>query len=61
VVKPLGLLARKRQDLLGTWSKIAHLLRFRRRARRLNWLKVDTTPALQHLPSKVKTIEHYDE
>jgi hypothetical protein len=61
VVEPLGLLARKRQDLLGTWSKIAHLLRFRRRARRLNWLKVDTTPALQHLPSKVKTIEHYDE
>jgi hypothetical protein len=30
VVEPLGLLARKRQDLFGTWSKIAHLLRFRR-------------------------------
>jgi hypothetical protein len=24
VVEPLGLLARKRQDLLGTWSKIIH-------------------------------------
>ena len=25
VVEPLGLLARKRQDLLGTWSKIIHV------------------------------------
>ena len=24
VVEPLGLLARKRQDLLGTWRKIIH-------------------------------------
>ena len=24
VVEPLGLLARKRQDLLGAWSKIIH-------------------------------------
>jgi hypothetical protein len=24
VVEPLGLLARKRQDLLGSWSKIIH-------------------------------------
>jgi hypothetical protein len=24
VVEPLGLLARKRQELLGTWSKIIH-------------------------------------
>jgi len=29
--------------------------------RRLTLLKVDTTPALQHLPSKVKNIEYCDE
>jgi hypothetical protein len=36
-------------------------LRFRSRVRRLTLLKVDTTPALQHLPSKVKNIEYCDE
>ena len=29
VVEPLGLLASKRKDLLGAWSKIIHPLRFR--------------------------------
>src|SRR6478736_5266781 len=53
VVKPLGLLARKRQDLLGAWSKIIHYC-VSEAGRRLSLLKVDTTPALQHLPSKVK-------
>src|SRR5258708_40106106 len=60
VVEPLGLLARKRQDLLGAWSKIIHYC-VSEAGRRLTLLKVDTTPALQHLPSKVKTIEYSDE
>ena len=55
VVEPLGLLARKRQDLLGTRSKIIHhrvpLLG------PLTLLKVDTTSAFQHLTSKPKEIE----
>src|SRR6516165_5611353 len=59
VVEPLGLLARKRQDLLGAWSKIIHhrvaLLG------PLSLLKVDTTSAFQHLTSKPKEIECCDE
>jgi hypothetical protein len=46
---------------LGTWSKIIHHCISRCRAGRLTLLKVDTTPALQHLPSKVKKIEYCDE
>jgi hypothetical protein len=61
VVEPLGLLARKRQDLLGAWRKIIHYCVSEARPRRLILLKVDTTPALQHLPSKVKEIEYCDE
>jgi hypothetical protein len=60
VVEPLGLLARKRQDLLGAWRKIIHYC-VSEAGRRLSLLKVDTTPALQHLPSKVKNIEYCDE
>ena len=60
VVEPLGLLARKHQDLLGAWSKIIHYC-VSAAGRRLSFLKVDTTPALQHLPSKVKKIEYCDE
>jgi hypothetical protein len=60
VVEPLGLLARKRQDLLGAWSKIIHYC-VSEAGRRLSFLKVDTTPALQHLLSKVKKIEYCDE
>ena len=59
VLEPLGLLARKRQDLLGAWRKIIHhcvpLLG------PLTLLKVDTTSAFQHLTSKSKEIECYDE
>src|SRR6516165_6034516 len=56
VVEALGLPARKRQDLLGAWSKIIHYCVFEagRRLSCLSLLKVDTTLALQHLPSKVK-------
>jgi len=36
-------------------------LRFRSRARCLTLSKVDATPAVQHLPSKVKNIEYCDE
>jgi hypothetical protein len=53
VVEPLGLLARKRQDLLGARSKIIHYC-VSEAGRRLSLLKVDTTPAFQYLPSKVK-------
>jgi len=60
VVEPLGLLARKRQDLLGARSKIIHYC-VSEAGRRLSLLKVDTAPALQHLPSKVKKIEYCDE
>ena len=60
VVEPLGLLARKRQDLLGAWSKIIHYC-VSEAERRLSLLKVDTTPALQHLTSKPKEIECRDE
>jgi hypothetical protein len=45
VVEPLGFLARKRQDLLATWSKITHHSVSDAFARRLIWWKVDTTPA----------------
>jgi hypothetical protein len=60
VVEPLGFLARKRQDLLGARSKIIHYC-VSEAWRRLSLLKVDTTPALEHLPSKVKKIEYCDE
>ena len=43
VVEPLGLLARKRQDLLGARSKIIHYC-VSEAGRRLSLLKVDTTP-----------------
>jgi hypothetical protein len=45
-----GYLACKRQDLLGTRSKIIHHLRAA--AGLLTLLKVDTTTAFQHLTSK---------
>ena len=61
VVEPLGLLACKRQDLLGTWSKIIHHCVSDAGPARLDLLKVDTTPALRYLPSKVKKIEYYGE
>jgi hypothetical protein len=60
VVESLGLPARKRQDLLSAWSKIIHYY-VSEAGRRLTLSKVDTTPALQHLPSKVKKIEYCDE
>src|ERR1700716_3067138 len=60
VFEPLGLLARKHQDVLSAWRKITHHCVFEA-APRLTLLKVDTTPALQHLPSKVKNIEYCDE
>ena len=48
VVEPLGFLARQRQDLFATWSKIAHpcISDVRLRSACLTWVKVDTTPAL---------------
>src|ERR1700738_5346469 len=59
VVEPLGLLARKRQDLLGTRSKIIH--HSVPLPGPLTLLKVDTTSAFQHLTSKAKEIEWCDE
>src|SRR6266404_9890339 len=59
VVEPLGLLACKRQDLLGAWRKITHhcvLL-----PGPLTLLKVDTTSAFQYLTSKPKEIEYCGE
>ena len=65
VVKPLGLLARKRQDLLGTpcWARgvKSFIVAFPMPARCLTLLKVDTAPAVQHLTSKLKEIEYCDE
>jgi hypothetical protein len=59
VVEPLGLLARKHQDLLRTWSKIIrHCVPL---PGPLTLLKVDTTSAFQHLTSKPKEIEYCDE
>src|SRR5271165_5300360 len=52
VVEPLGLRARKRQDLLDTWSKIIHDCISDAGPRRLTLLKVDPTSAFQHLTSK---------
>jgi hypothetical protein len=57
--QPLGFLARKRQDLLGTWSKIIH--HCVPPPGPLTWLKVDTTSAFQHLTSKPKEIEYCNE
>src|SRR5271165_4986455 len=58
VVEPLGLLARKRQDLLGTRSKIInHCVPL---LGPLTLLKVDTTSAFQNLTSKPKEIECCD-
>src|ERR1700688_4319948 len=50
VVEPLSLLARKRQDLLGTRRKIIH--HCVPLPGPLTLLKVDTTSAFQHLTSK---------
>jgi hypothetical protein len=47
VVEPLGLFTRKRQNLLGTWSKTIHCCVWRCRVRCSAWLKLDTAPALQ--------------
>jgi hypothetical protein len=58
VVEPLGLLARKRQDLLGTLSIIIH--HCVPLPGPLTVLKVDTTSAFQHLTSKPKEIECCD-
>ena len=55
VVEPLGLLARKRQDLLGTRSKIIH--HCVPVPGPLTWLNVDTPSAFEHLTSKPKEIE----
>src|SRR5262249_19678688 len=56
VAQPLSLLARKRQDLLGTWSKIIHQ---RDSEARPNLVETfDTTSALRHLPSKLQEIEY---
>src|SRR5271166_1279049 len=59
VVEPLGLFARKRQDLLGAWSKIIHYCV--PLPGPLTLLKVDTTSAFQYLTSKPKEIEYCDE
>src|SRR6202163_412535 len=59
VVEPLGLLACKRQDLLGTRSKVIH--HCVPLPGPLTLLKVDTTSACQHLTSKAKEIECCDE
>src|SRR6266576_3262620 len=47
VVEPFGLLACKRQELLGTWSKIIHHCVFDA-APRLTLLQFTTTSPLQH-------------
>jgi len=59
VVEPLGLLARKRQELSGTWSKIIH--HCVPLPGPLTLLKVDTTSAFEHLTAKPKEIECCDE
>src|SRR5260370_29086351 len=59
VVEPLGLLARKHQDLLRTWSKIIHYCV--PLPDPLTLLKVDTTSSFQHLTSKPKEIEYCNE
>src|ERR1700736_4103682 len=59
VVEPLGLLARKRQDLLGARSKIIH--HCVPLPGPLTLLKVETTSAFKHLTSKPKEIEYCDE
>ena len=59
VVEPLGLLGRKRQDLLGTRSKIIH--HCVPLPGPLTLLKVDTTSSFQHLTSKPKEIEYCNE
>jgi hypothetical protein len=59
VIEPLGLLARKRQDLLGTRSKIIH--HCVPLPGPLTWLNVDTPSAFEHLTSKPKEIEYCDE
>ena len=47
VVKPLSLLARKRQSLLGTWSKIIHCCASDATARCMTMLKIGMTHVLQ--------------
>src|SRR5260370_19426057 len=54
VVEPLGLLARKRQDLLGAWSKIIHYC-VSEAGRRLSLLKVDTGTGTLTFTIKGKT------
>src|ERR1700692_2898431 len=61
VVEPLGLFARKHQDLLGTWSKVIHHYVPDAGTRHLTLLKADTKPALRHLTSKLKEIEYCSE
>jgi hypothetical protein len=58
VVLPLGLLERKRHDLLGTWSKITHDCTFDAGARSLTLLKVDPASTLQDFNTNPKEIEH---
>jgi hypothetical protein len=58
VVEPLGLLARKRQDLLGAWRKITH--HYVPLPSLLTLLKVDTTSAFQYLTSKPKEIKEIE-
>jgi len=58
LVEPPRLLARKRQDLLGTWSKIIHECISDAGARRLTFWKVDPTSAFLQLTSKPEEIEY---
>src|SRR5271157_1255408 len=58
VVEPLGLLARKHQDLLGTWSKIIHECISDAGARRLIFWKVDPTSAFLQLTSNPEEVEY---
>jgi hypothetical protein len=51
-------LARKRQDLLGTWSEIIHECISDAGARCLTFLKVDPTSAFLQLTSKPEEIEY---
>src|SRR5260370_7613498 len=56
VVEPLGLLARKRQDLLGAWSKIIHYCL--PLPGPLTLLHFTTTSPFQYLTSKPKKIKY---
>jgi hypothetical protein len=54
VVEPLGFLARKRQDLMATWSKITHHCVSDAAPARRIWFKVDTTPTLNIYHQRLK-------